>query len=447
MTKIAINLLASDDVPLEAIASAACLQRDDLLVNVVKLDAAFYAQEVSHPGPFFLFLTTQSLALAGERTKRVRRALGANRRLVLCMPRIVDANQLLRMGADEIITPASQSPTDIAERVLGQLIGDEMVQRNSCGELRGATTPMYKLYHQIKTLAPFEHEPVLILGGSGSGKELVARELHNQSPRQKLVTVNMAEVKPELFESELFGHVKGAFTNAIAARSGLIDTAEGGTIFLDEIGTLDISLQAKLLRVIEQKQIRRVGANELKNVDVRFIFATNKDLEEECNLGRFQRDFLARIRGFTIEVPPLRERKADIPLLCNHFLEQFKSQYKIELKFPPNSLDCLFRYDWPENVRELQGVLKNAAVFVEQAGEVSANVLQEATQRRTSKAVKNAVEFDPWFDTWPELKTMAAQAYFRAVLVAANGNPSTAIKMSGLSKAQFYYILKKLGLE
>lgn len=447
MARISLTLMAADTEQLSAIAS--CLKRNDLPIAVLNVAALASGAESPDPGPVFLFLPDKNLIPNGELTKRVRDSLGSERRLVLCMPLTTHRKQLLEMGADDIIIPASPSPTDVAERILGEVISSGHIQPTSCGQLRGATEPMRKLYREIETVASFEREPMLILGETGSGKELVARELHNQSSRANgpLIAVNVGELQSELFGSDLFGHRKGAFTTAISERKGLIQTAEGGTLFLDEIGTLETSLQIKLLRVLEDRAVRKLGDNESVKVDVHFVFATNKNLEEECEVGRFQRDLFARIRAITLNVPPLRERRADIPLLCDHFLQEFNREYGRECIIPPNAIDCLFKYDWPENVRELRNALRKAAVFADEGGCISANVLIESTQGRQSRAVRNTVEFDPWMHRWHDLVEMAEEVYFKAVLIAAQGNREVAIKMSGLSKAQFYHKLKDIGLK
>lgn len=442
-----VTLLATEEAVLRDVESYLNGQQREVAARL--LDAAFFAVKSTDTGLFFLILQEQDLIKAGELAARVRGALAPSSRLILCMPQPIHREALLGVGADDIITPAKKSASDIAERLLSQLIRDGEVPRDSYGKLRGATTVMHALYDQIEVIASLHLDAVLILGDSGSGKELVAHELHERSPRSSsgaLIAVNVAEFSPTLIESELFGHKKGSFTGADRDRKGLLEMGKGSTIFLDEIGELDQSLQAKLLRVLEQKKIRPLGSNDSVNIDVRFIFATNRNLDEECDAGRFKRDLLARIRELTLEVPPLRLRKADIPLLCDHFLREFSSNYGRGLRIPSGALDCLFQYDWPDNVRELRGAIRKAAGFANEASEISAVILHEMTRGRKRTYLKNNIEFDPSVHTWPEIYKIAKYTYFRAILTEANGNRGIAMKLSGLSKAQFYQILKELDL-
>lgn len=265
---MSITLLGNDETDLRLIES--CLVTEQIAVESFKLDPAFFANSTEMAGTCFLILQEQDLIKAGELTKQVREVLGFNGKLVLCMPQPIRREALLDMGANEIITPAAKSHTDVAERLLGELILDGNVQPNQFGEMRGATGTMRALYGHIKIMAPLDGEPVLILGEKGTGKELVAQELHNQSARsnQEIVAVNVATFGEQLVESTLFGHRKGAFTDAKSDRKGLIEKARGGTIFLDEIGELELHLQAKLLRVLEQKQIFPVGSDDAVQVDV-----------------------------------------------------------------------------------------------------------------------------------------------------------------------------------
>src|SRR5262249_2070044 len=206
---------------------------------------------------------------------------------------------------------------------------------------------------------------VLILGESGTGKELVARAIHERSRRRDhaLVKVNCASIPKELFESEFFGHAKGAFTGALRDRIGRFELADGGPIFLDEVGEIPLDLQGKLLRVLQEREVERVGEEPSRRVDVRVIAATNRDLEAESSAGRFRLDLYHRLGVFPIQVPPLRDRTADIGLLATHFVRHFCQQ----LNLPPRKLtrgdvETLERYDWPGNIRELQNVIERALI-------------------------------------------------------------------------------------
>jgi len=360
------------------------------------------------------------------------------------MPFPTDRAAILDMGADAIITPAATAVAQIAERIRAELILDHKIQPHHCGQLFGATQAMHELYRQIEILAPLD-EPLLILGETGTGKELVAQEIHERSGRPNAcLAVNCAELTAELLPSELFGHEKGAFTNAIQTRKGLIAEAGDGTIFLDEIGDLDPQSQAKLLRVLEERKVRPLGANRWENINARMLFASNRNLELESQTGRFRRDLFERIRGFTLETPPLRERKADIPLLVEHLVKLYGKEYQRNLAIPSGAVDILFRYDWPGNVRELRSATRRAAAYADKDGQISSLILQDAVRTRKQAEIKNIVEFDPSTDSWRDVQKLTQLAYFRAILTEARGNKEIAIKLSGLSRSQFYEKLKEI---
>jgi DNA-binding NtrC family response regulator len=233
-------------------------------------------------------------------------------------------------------------------------------------QLVGASPVMKRIVELIEKVAPSD-ATVLVRGASGTGKELVARALHYNSSRhdRPLVTVNCAALQENLLESELFGHEKGAFTGAVQTKEGLIEVAEGGTLFIDEVAEMPPGMQAKLLRVLEDGSFRRVGGTQEHHANVRVIAATNKPLEDEQQAGRFREDLFYRLNVITIPLPPLRERREDIPLLIDHFLStrQIGSQ---RTRVGPEAMDALMRYDWPGNVRELANVLERAQILAEE---------------------------------------------------------------------------------
>jgi DNA-binding NtrC family response regulator len=443
---MSIILLASEAVPLKEIAGL--VKDGGAEVNAFTLCDDLSAGPASADGTVcFLIVEGQELVNVGGITNRLRAALGKSRTLVLCMPVPVDRAALLGMGADEIITPSSVSAPPVAERILGHLISSGHVQPDACGSLRGASKEMREVYRHIETLAPLD-DPLLILGETGTGKELVAREVHRHASRPDVyLAVNCAELNPELLGSELFGHEKGAFTNAIQSRRGLLAEGEKGTVFLDEIGDLDLQAQAKLLRVLEEKKVRRVGANRWEEITARIVLATNRNLEEDCQAGRFRLDLYERIRGFTIDLPPLRRRKQDIPLLVERFISSYATEYKRSLKLPDGAVDTLFRYDWPGNVRELRAAVRRAAAYADGDGTISSLILQESTRRRKAPQPSNVVAFNPSTDSWRDVQKIAQAAYFMALLAEAKGNKDVAIKLSGLSKSQFYEKLKESKLQ
>lgn len=228
----------------------------------------------------------------------------------------------------------------------------------------GDSPALKKVLAQIDMVAPTQ-AAVLVLGESGTGKELVARAIHDRSPRQKaaLVRVNCASIPRELFESEFFGHVRGAFTGAVRDRIGRFELAHGGTLFLDEIGEVPLELQSKLLRALQEGQFEKIGEERTRTVDVRIIAATNRDLEEELKAGRFRQDLYYRLSVFPIELPPLRSRGADVTLLARRFLEQAARKLGRPVpRLAPAQVDELQAYDWPGNVRELQNVMERAVI-------------------------------------------------------------------------------------
>ena len=211
-----------------------------------------------------------------------------------------------------------------------------------------------------------ENRSVLLLGESGTGKELVAREIHNRSSRKQrtLIKVNCASIPKELYESEFFGHVRGAFTGAVKNRMGRFELADGGTLFLDEVGEIPLDLQSKLLRVLQEGSFERIGDEKTIRVDVRLVAATNRNLKSEVSKGRFREDLYYRLHVFPLEVPPLRERVEDIPLLAGHFLQLAKKKInRTEVNLSKANIAALQNYNWPGNVRELQNVIERAVII------------------------------------------------------------------------------------
>lgn len=388
---------------------------------------------------------------AGDPTTWFRSLLPDNRPLILCsqQPEHKGYERLKRMGASVIIAPRTWKPEHVAERILGQLILDGDIKPDSCGKLRGGTQIMRDAYAELSTVATLD-DPVLLTGETGTGKELLAREVHNLSGRPgKLVSINCGELNKELAGSELFGHEKGSFTGAVE-RPGLLMEAKQGTVFLDEIGELDFKAQAFLLRVLEDRKVRRVGSNQTEEMTARVILATNRDLEFECEREKFRQDLFERIRGFSIELAPLRKRRADLPLLALHFLEEFCKDTGKKIDMPPAAFDFLFTHDWPGNVRELRAAIRRAAAFSDNNGYVSVWQLTQTTRRsrrpkpftKFGANAEHCFGFDPRVDTWKRFSEKAHVAYFEALLKVANGNRKEALRLSGLSSSQFYENLK-----
>jgi transcriptional regulator with GAF, ATPase, and Fis domain len=431
-------------------AVAASLRSEGIRVTTQRLDNSIFhssvASDVSHA---VLILSERAVIPVGDKTRQVSKALPPSATLLLCTAQMSSADRetLRQCGTAAIISPSVWAVPQIVERILAELILAGAIEPMSCGRLRGASRDMRELYEQMRLLAPLT-EPILILGETGTGKELVAQELHSLSQRpSKFLPVNCPEIDKELLSSELFGHVKGSFTNAVQSRKGLFVAAGRGTIFLDEIGELELNLQSKLLRVLEDKRVRPVGANDLEIINARIVMATNRDLELACQEKTFRFDLFHRMKGFTLKLPPLRERKADLPLLVHHFVDAYRDEYKTNLRIPDGSLDCLFSYDWPGNVRELRAVIWKAAAFADSNGNLSSIVLNESVTSRSTSRGDNTITFDPLLDTWQGVRHRTQKAYFRAVLAATEGNITAAAKLAGIGRTQFYEYKEKLKLE
>jgi formate hydrogenlyase transcriptional activator len=232
-------------------------------------------------------------------------------------------------------------------------------------QIIGNSAPLRKVLKRVETVAPTD-STVLIYGETGTGKELIARAIHDLSPRRSkaFVKLNCAAIPTGLLESELFGHEKGAFTGAIAQRIGRFEVADGGTIFLDEIGEIPLELQTKLLRVLQEREFERLGSSRTLRTDARLIAATNRDLETMVGEQKFRSDLFFRLNVFPVHVPPLRQREGDIPFLVRHFAQQFSRRMNKAIEtIPSATMDALCRYHWPGNVRELQNVIERAVII------------------------------------------------------------------------------------
>lgn len=285
---------------------------------------------------------------------------------------------------------------------------------------------------------------VLIIGESGTGKELIARALHVGSPRHDnpFVPVNCAAIPEELLESELFGHTRGAFTGAHTARAGMFQLADGGTIFLDEVGDMPLVLQAKLLRVLQDKHVRPVGADRAVPVEVRVIAATNKNLEKAVEKGAFREDLFYRLQVIPIHLPPLRARRSDIPLLLQHFLEKANRKYKRNAQLTPEAMVHLWEYDWPGNVRELENIVERMVVLTENGRIDIENLPSSVKIFISEKKIPT-----PTLDNG-ELNLQKAVELFENRLIdealrRTNGNRSAAAQMLGVKRTTLLSKLRR----
>ena len=322
---------------------------------------------------------------------------------------------------------------------------EKLSSRASLANIIGASKPMRDLLEMVRTVSVTE-ATILITGESGTGKELIARAIHSTSPRRDnpLVTVNCAAITDTLLESELFGHEKGAFTGADKKRDGRFMQAHKGSIFLDEVGEIPLHMQAKLLRAIQEREVQRVGSDKAVKVDVRIIAATNRELLEDVHSGRFREDLYYRLNVVNLRVPPLHERKEDIPLLAGHFLARYAEKNRRTLKgFTPAAMDLLLRYPWPGNVRELENALERAVILslgeyiTEQ--ELPPNVI--AHGRGDSK-----LEFPASGMAGLPLEEIEKTAISQT-LRETGGNKSEAAKILGITRTTLNNKIKKYAIE
>jgi two-component system response regulator HydG len=338
----------------------------------------------------------------------------------------------------------------------------ELGRASGLGELIGTSAPMRAVYRLVEGVGAAS-STVLILGESGTGKELVARAIHRKSARvaRPFVTVNCSSIPEPLIESELFGHVKGAFTHAVNSRAGLFEIADKGTLFLDEVGDLSLAAQVKVLRALQEGEVKRVGSNETRTVDVRVVAATNVDLREKIARGAFREDLFYRLNVIAVNLPPLRDRREDIPLLAQHFLEKYSRRTGKEVRrMTPETLATLTSYEWPGNVRQLENALERAVVLAATDEVTLADLPDEigggvrsgrgtlpgfGDPGQALDVVVRAVADLPY----PEAKRRVVRDFDRAYatqqLERAQGNVSEAARRAGLDRSNFRRVLRKHG--
>ncbi len=319
------------------------------------------------------------------------------------------------------------------------------IRRRGRGDARrpvGSATRFIEVLELAETVAA-TGSTVLISGESGTGKELVARYIHDLSERSEraFLSINCGALPDSLLDSELFGHMKGSFTGAVKDKDGLLVAAAGGTFFLDEIGEMSPSTQVKLLRAVQEREVIPVGATKAVSVDVRIIAATNRDLEEEISRGAFRSDLYYRLNVIQLHLPPLRERREDVPLLANYFLEKLATARGVE-RVPvlaPETLDVLMRYDWPGNVRELENALERAAVLA-----TGDTIAPQALPERVREAPRPRLATEET----PQNPTMEVveRAYIQWVLQAEGGNKTRAAEVLGIDPSTLYRKLNRYGI-
>ncbi len=383
--------------------------------------------------------------------------------LMTAFATVETAREAFKLGADDFI----QKPFDvdelklIVERALEKLalrkenqtlrVENEVLikgqrERGNLDNIIGRSERMQALYQMIETVAGVQ-STVLVTGESGTGKELVARAIHNLSPRvdKPFVSINCGAFTETLLESELFGYVRGAFTGATANRKGLFEAADKGTIFLDEIGEMSPAMQVKLLRVLQEKKVRPVGGHEELSVDARVIAATNRDLAAMTKAGTFREDLFYRVSVIPLELPPLREKREDIPELIAHFVQKFCAQAGRTLTVSPQALELLERYSWPGNVRELEHTIERA-VALERTGEIQPERLPEQVTQYNPARIAAAFDLpDEGFNLTAHLDQLE-KTYLLEALRRTGGNQTRAAEILHLSVRSLRHLLDKHGI-
>lgn len=451
------QILVVDDEQGHAEVMAEALRRQGHVCTLVH-DLAAAQEELKH-GQFDLVVT--DLVMDGEQdglevlaTARQTQP-NAETILVTAHGDVPTAKAAIRGGAFDFIekpldldvfrTLCGHALQAVLLRASNTELRQQLDQRYGLEGIVGQGAAIKQVLATITQIAPTDF-PVLVTGESGTGKELVARAIHANSRRAKkrFRALNCAGLSESLLESELFGHVKGAFTDASANRVGVFEYADGGTLLLDEIGDMPLSMQAKLLRVLEDGEIVRVGSNEPRHVDVRLISATNRDLEELAGRSAFREDLYYRVRGAHIHLPPLRERRDDIGVLARHFIAQNVQEMKRRpITVDDDAMVVLMRYEWPGNVRELISVVRNMVLVCEEQSIEPRHIPIEIREKTTKDDLS---AFKPGSLTGLSLDQIEKQA-IRDALRVCHGNREQVAKMLGIGERTLYRKLREYGLK
>ena len=411
----------------------------DIIISDIRMpggsgvDLLKFAKEIA-PGSFFLLMT----ALPALDTAIAALNSGADRYVI---------------KGDSLVDQLRQAVHEVSESLKWKkeagYLRRELRRLTGLDNIVGQSPKMRAIFDMIQTVAP-QSSRVLITGESGTGKELVARAIHENSVRAQapFITINCGAFPETLLESELFGYMKGAFTGANENRQGLFQAAHGGTLFMDEIGNMSLTMQVKLYRVLQEGKVRPVGSTEELDVDVRSIAATNKDFEKEIAEGRFREDLYYRLSVIPIQVPSLRERREDIPLLARHFLERFRKTMEKPVEgITPEAMNKLESYDWPGNVRELENTMERA-VALESGREISLRVLPDriagyAGSSSVGLMTGQGPEFPESGVDFEKVIAETERSYLQAALGSAGGVRTKAAELLKISYRSFRHYAKK----
>ncbi len=462
-----LHVLVVDDD--EAVRKACCQIAAGMGFEVVGAESATAARDILKQRRIDLLLLDLKLPGGGglpllEQVK----ALHPDTAVIVmtAFATVSSAVEAMRIGAGDYLTKpfALEELTAVLERTGQQLhmdvqsrqLRERLRTQQGMGGLVGRSPEMEKLYRILSKVAYSTH-PVLILGESGTGKELVARSIHFNGPnaRKPFVPVDCGSLVPTLIESELFGHVKGAFTGADRAKEGLLASAEGGTVFLDEIGELPLDLQAKLLRALQEKEVRPVGATQARPISARVLAATNRDLATMVEQGRFRKDLYFRLNVVNLRIPPLRDRREDIAVLATHFLKQMEKETGVERSFSDSMLRTMAEYDWPGNVRELENAIERACALssgpVLHLGDLPTQLQNFRMQQGPAIHVmeENGLEQSAPMNASEGGIVSIAEMEKQAILGTIrqlNGDKLMAAKLLGIGKTTLYRKLKEYGI-
>ena len=333
-------------------------------------------------------------------------------------------------------------------RFENQYLRKQLDERYGFDNIIGTGRGMKRIFELVETIAGLT-STVLIQGETGTGKELIAKAIHFNSQRkdQKMVSINCGAIPENLLESELFGHVKGAFTGAVQTRIGRFEQANSGTIFLDEIGNMPLALQVKLLRVLQEREFERVGGNSTVKVDVRIVAATSSNLEQMVKDGTFREDLYYRLNVIPIDLPPLRERREDIPLLVQRFIEHFCETHKLDLKtISPHVLKVLMAYDWPGNVRQLENIVERMVALTANRPAILPADLPGEIQNRDSLNFVPLIEIPEGGISFQDVVTDMERELIVQSLRKTNGNKKLAAKLLNLKRTTLIEKIKRIGL-